>query len=54
MRKSRPGAAFLARERRLWRRCLACLAMFDSAWVGERICRRCKCKPGWREGSADT
>jgi len=33
---------------RLLRRCLSCLTMFDSEWVGERICRRCKGSAHWR------
>lgn len=38
------------RALRLLRRCLGCLAMFESEWAGERICRRCKTKAHWRTG----
>ena len=38
---------------RLARRCLSCLAMFDSAWAGERICTHCKGTARWRSGSGD-
>jgi hypothetical protein len=34
------------------RRCLMCRNAFDSEWVGERICRRCKDTSAWREGDA--
>jgi hypothetical protein len=51
MRKLHAGSDFIRRQRRLLRRCLACLAMFDSEWAGERICRHCKKKTGWREGN---
>ncbi len=32
------------------RRCLICQSPFPSAWVGERICRRCKSTATWRSG----
>lgn len=32
------------------RRCLSCRAEFSSEWVGERVCRRCKQGPRWRDG----
>jgi hypothetical protein len=48
----RPGIDFQRRQRRLVRLCLACLSPFDSEWAGERICRHCKRKAGWREGDA--
>jgi hypothetical protein len=31
--------------------CLGCLTMFDSAWSGERVCRRCKGTSAWRSGA---
>jgi len=43
----RPGGRAL----RLLRRCLGCMAMFDSEWAGERICRDCKRKARWRVGT---
>lgn len=33
------------------RRCLHCGNVFQSAWVGERVCRRCKDSANWREGT---
>jgi hypothetical protein len=32
--------------------CLSCRGTFDSAWVGERICPRCKGSATWRSGSS--
>jgi hypothetical protein len=32
------------------RRCLMCRETFDSAWAGERICRRCRSSAAWRRG----
>ena len=32
------------------RHCLICRSPFPSAWAGERICRHCKSKAGWRNG----
>jgi hypothetical protein len=43
-----------SRRLRLLRRCLCCLALFDSEWVGERICQRCKHSARWRTGVDDT
>ena len=34
--------------------CLSCRGTFDSAWVGERICPRCKGSSVWRGGSSRT
>jgi hypothetical protein len=34
------------------RRCLMCHTPFDSAWAGERICRRCKSSAGWQSGQS--
>ena len=34
------------------RRCLMCRNPFESEWVGERVCRRCKDTSAWREGDA--
>jgi hypothetical protein len=36
------------------RLCLSCRGAFDSAWVGERICPRCKGSSAWRSGSSRT
>lgn len=33
------------------RRCLQCHEAFMSRWVGERICRSCKGRHEWREGT---
>lgn len=30
--------------------CLACARAFESEWVGERICRKCKSSANWRQG----
>lgn len=32
--------------------CLACRRPFLSAWVGERICPKCKTSSAWRTGVA--
>lgn len=32
------------------RSCLRCSSMFESAWIGERICTRCKNSNSWRRG----
>jgi len=32
------------------RRCLVCRDAFESAWAGERICRKCKSTAAWRSG----
>lgn len=34
------------------RACLKCETPFESAWVGERICRRCKNTGVWKNGVA--
>ena len=34
--------------------CLSCRGSFESAWVGERICPRCKGTLAWRSGSTRT
>lgn len=41
-----PDVVHRAKERR----CLTCQSVFASEWNGERICRRCKTKSGWRGG----
>ena len=33
------------------RQCLRCRSSFPSAWVGERICTRCKTSRAWRQGA---
>jgi hypothetical protein len=38
-----------AQEARM-RPCLRCATPFESAWSGERICRRCKASATWRQG----
>jgi DnaJ-class molecular chaperone len=30
------------------RKCLMCRDTFDSAWAGERVCKRCKSSAAWR------
>jgi hypothetical protein len=37
-----------ARKRR---RCLICTSLFMSEWSGERVCRGCKGKAIWRQGT---
>lgn len=32
------------------RRCLMCERSFESGWVGERICRKCKSTSTWKSG----
>lgn len=32
------------------RKCLMCRAHFKSAWIGERVCRRCKSTTTWQGG----
>ena len=32
------------------RLCLMCREPFESAWAGERVCKRCKSTAAWREG----
>ena len=34
------------------RSCLRCKTLFQSEWIGERICRRCKSAKIWRNGNA--
>jgi hypothetical protein len=34
------------------RRCLMCEEAFESRWAGERVCRRCKDRDGWRNGTS--
>ena len=42
-------------EQRRLRTCLKCTDKFESAWFGERICRRCKGSSTWQTGgSMDT
>ena len=33
------------------RKCLVCRTAFQSAWAGERVCRRCKATSAWRGGA---
>lgn len=39
-------------EQRRVRTCLKCTDKFESAWVGERICRRCKGSSTWQTGGS--
>ena len=32
------------------RKCLTCRTPFESAWSGERICKRCKNTTAWKNG----
>lgn len=34
------------------RACLKCTETFESAWFGERICRRCKGTSSWQSGGS--
>ena len=33
------------------RKCLMCGNSFESAWSGERICKRCKGSSAWKSGA---
>jgi hypothetical protein len=33
------------------RKCLRCATEFESAWAGERICKRCKSSNSWKSNS---
>jgi hypothetical protein len=35
------------------RKCLICRTPFQSAWAGERVCRRCKSTSTWRSTGLD-
>ncbi len=48
--KPKPERTYVAQTRH----CLRCSEPFESAWPGERICRRCKGSDSWREGVAST
>lgn len=43
-----PGSSTLGVRKS--RCCLKCQSTFESEWNGERLCRRCKSKSGWRQG----
>ena len=32
------------------RRCLCCGDDFNSAWAGERVCKKCRSSARWRQG----
>ncbi len=32
------------------RLCLMCGTIFESAWAGERVCKKCKSQASWRKG----
>ena len=34
------------------RDCLMCRDPFESRWSGERVCRRCKGRDGWRNATS--
>ncbi len=48
--KPKPERTYAAQTRH----CLRCSEPFESAWSGERVCRRCNGTHGWREGVAST
>jgi hypothetical protein len=50
-KQRRPEPVQAQRKARL---CLSCRGTFDSTWVGERICARCKGSAAWRSGSSRT
>jgi len=33
------------------RKCLSCREKFQSEWVGQRVCDKCKKKTQWRSGA---
>ena len=35
------------------RKCLTCGEKFESAWSGERICKKCKSTSAWKSGVMD-
>lgn len=39
-------------EQRKRRACLKCNDTFESAWFGERVCRRCKGSSTWQSGAS--
>lgn len=40
----------LAEDQTKIRNCLRCSTPFESAWPGERVCRRCKGSGVWKRG----
>ena len=32
------------------RSCLCCSEEFESAWAGERVCKKCRSSTRWRQG----
>jgi len=39
-------------DQRKRRACLKCADTFESAWYGERVCRRCKGSSTWQSGGS--
>jgi len=44
----------LPRNQRKMRACLRCRVTFQSEWVGERICEKCKKSHDWRSGLSNS
>ncbi len=42
----------VSEHQRKMRKCLRCQKPFESEWIGERICKRCKNSGVWRQGLA--
>jgi hypothetical protein len=40
-------------EQRRVRACLKCNDKFESAWAGERVCRKCKGGSSWQSSGLD-
>ncbi len=40
-------------EQRRIRACLKCSEKFESAWAGERVCRKCKGGSSWQSSGLD-
>lgn len=43
-----PSVPIKAKSPTASRKCLCCSKKFESKWVGERICKRCKSTANWR------
>jgi hypothetical protein len=33
------------------RRCLVCKQVFESTWIGNRVCQRCRQSTTWKQGA---
>jgi len=44
----------MPRHLRKMRACLRCRVTFQSEWVGERICEKCKKSHDWRSGLSNS